>query len=71
MNFLAHAYLSFDYTDILLGNMISDYVKGKKKFEYPPEIQSGIMLHRMIDEFTDNHPATKIAKETTIFNLSV
>ena len=63
MNFLAHAYLSFDYTDILIGNMISDYVKGKKKFDYSAEIQSGIMLHRMIDEFTDNHPATKLAKE--------
>ncbi len=43
--------------------MISDYVKGKKKFDYPPGIQNGIMLHRTIDNFTDLHEATKEAKE--------
>lgn len=43
--------------------MISDYVKGKKKFDYPSAIQKGIMLHRDIDTFTDLHPATKEAKE--------
>lgn len=43
--------------------MISDYVKGKKKFDYPPGIQKGIMLHRAIDTFTDAHKATKEAKE--------
>jgi acyl carrier protein phosphodiesterase len=30
MNYLAHAYLSFGEPDILAGNMISDFVKGKK-----------------------------------------
>lgn len=30
MNYLAHAYLSFDEPEILVGNMISDFVKGKK-----------------------------------------
>lgn len=43
--------------------MISDFVKGKKKFDYPPGIQQGIMLHRYIDTFTDSHAATKEAKE--------
>ena len=61
MNYLAHAYLSFDNSEILVGNMISDFVKGKKKFGYPLAIQQGIMLHRMIDTFTDAHPATKSA----------
>jgi acyl carrier protein phosphodiesterase len=63
LNYLAHAYLSFNYPDILAGNMISDFVKGKKKFDYPPGIQAGIMLHRAIDTFTDTHEATKEAKE--------
>ena len=58
MNYLAHAYLSFNNTDLLVGNMISDYVKGKKQFDYPAAIQNGIKLHRAIDDFTDNHPAT-------------
>ena len=43
--------------------MISDYVKGKKKFDYPPDIQKGIMLHRAIDTYTDLHEATKEAKK--------
>jgi acyl carrier protein phosphodiesterase len=43
--------------------MISDFVKGKKKFDYPVAIQKGIALHRTIDTFTDNHEATKEAKE--------
>lgn len=62
MNYLAHAYLSFDLPEILTGNMISDFVKGKKKFDYPPGVQHGIALHRHIDEFTDFHPATRNAK---------
>ncbi len=55
MNFLAHAYLSFNDPPILAGNMFSDFVKGKKKFNYPLSIQKGIQLHRKIDEFTDDH----------------
>ncbi|MGI8636846.1 MAG: ACP phosphodiesterase [Segetibacter sp.] len=62
MNFLAHAYLSFNYPEILVGNLISDFVKGKKKFDYSPGIQQGIILHRQIDAFTDLHEATKEAK---------
>jgi len=63
MNYLAHAYLSFGKPGILVGNMISDFVKGRKKYDYPPDIQQGIALHREIDSFTDTHSATKEAKE--------
>ena len=63
MNYLAHAYLSFGKPGILVGNMISDFVKGKKKFDYPLEIQQGMELHRAIDQFTDKHKATGIVKE--------
>jgi acyl carrier protein phosphodiesterase len=59
MNYLAHAYLSFEQPGILAGNMISDFVKGKKKFSYPPDIQSGMKLHREIDQLTDIHPAIR------------
>lgn len=63
MNYLAHAYLSFNDEEILVGNLVSDFVKGKKKFDYKEGIQKGITLHRAIDTFTDSHEATKIAKE--------
>src|ERR1044072_1885639 len=63
MNYLAHAWLSFHKPEILAGNMISDFVKGKKRFEFSAGIQQGIMLHRSIDTFTDAHAATKTAKQ--------
>ena len=63
MNLLAHAFLSFNNRDILTGNMINDYVKGKKKFDYPTNIQKGMELHRSIDFFTDIHPVTSKAKK--------
>jgi acyl carrier protein phosphodiesterase len=63
MNYLAHAYLSFRNPGILAGNMISDFVKGKKQYDYPGTVQQGIRLHRAIDTFTDAHPATRAAKE--------
>ena len=62
MNYLAHAYLSFNEPEILTGNMISDFIKGKKQFDYPARVQKGIRLHRAIDNFTDNHAATNQLK---------
>ena len=61
MNFLAHAVLSYGNTPILVGNMISDFVKGKKQFDFSKDIQRGIRLHRHIDAYTDSHPVTKQA----------
>ena len=63
MNYLAHAYLSFGNPEITVGNLISDFVKGKKKFDYSEGVQRGITLHRNIDSFTDDSEATKKAKE--------
>lgn len=63
MNYLAHSVLSFDHPDILVGNMINDFVKGKRKLLYPEGIQKGMELHRSIDKFTDEHAATREAKE--------
>lgn len=63
MNYLAHAYLSFGQQDLLTGNMIADHVKGRAALEALPEgIRNGILLHRRIDAFTDEHPATQRAK---------
>lgn len=62
MNYLAHAWLSFNHPQILVGNMISDFIKGKKQFDYPNIIHKGILLHRAIDSFTDSHEATQQLK---------
>lgn len=63
MNYLAHAYLSFGEPHILVGNMVSDFVKGRQKSVYAASVQTGIDLHRAIDTYTDNHPATAKAKQ--------
>ena len=63
MNFLAHAYLSFGNEEILVGNMISDFVKGKAQYDFIENVQKGIALHRRIDDYTDTHDAVKKAKE--------
>lgn len=63
MNYLAHAVLSFGDPEILTGNMIADHVKGKLALaEFPERIADGIVLHRKIDQYTDEHPATARAK---------
>ncbi len=62
MNFLAHLYLSGNHEEIMVGNFIGDYVKGKEYLYYPEKIRKGIMLHRYIDSYTDSHPITKISR---------
>lgn len=66
MNFLAHIYLSGNHEEILVGNFIGDYVKGKKYLNYPEEVSRGIMLHRKIDEYTDKHPVTRLSRNHII-----
>lgn len=66
MNYLGHAYLSMGNADTLCGNMIGDYVKGMDALDQFPEgIKRGLLLHRHIDSFTDQH--AQIAKAKQIF----
>ncbi|MFK5879858.1 MAG: ACP phosphodiesterase [Flavobacteriaceae bacterium] len=62
MNFLAHLYLSKNNQNIMIGNFIADAIKGNKYKHFAPEIQKGIMLHRHIDTFTDQHPVVRKSK---------
>lgn len=59
MNFLAHAFLSFDQPKILVGNFIGDFVKGNLEDQFERGIIHGVRLHREIDRFTDFHPLVK------------
>jgi acyl carrier protein phosphodiesterase len=63
LNFLAHVFLSGNDDEVMIGNFIADFVKGRKKDDYPPRIKSGIELHRAIDDFTDHHPLTSKSKD--------
>lgn len=55
MNFLFHLYLSGDDPQVLTGNLMGDFVKGPIGEGYPPRLRSGIVLHRRIDSFAQNH----------------
>lgn len=61
MNFLAHLYLSGADAELLIGNFIADAVPGRQLEAYPPGVQRGIRLHRLIDTFTDQHPVVRRA----------
>lgn len=61
MNFLAHIYLSEDNDSITIGNFIADGIRGKKYQKYPQDIQTGILLHRHIDTFTDAHKTVRVS----------
>lgn len=63
MNFLAHLYLSGNNEEWKLGGFIADAVKGNRILKYPVGIRQGIVLHRRIDVYTDNHPIFKQSAE--------
>jgi len=62
MNFLAHIYLSGDDPDILLGNFMADQVKGRDLSRFEETVRNGIVLHRMIDHFTDTNAVSGKAR---------
>jgi len=58
MNFLAHLVLAGPDDDLRIGAMLGDFIRGKEALgAFDAGIQSGIMLHRHIDAFTDSLPA--------------
>ncbi len=64
MNFLAHLYLSGSDPDVMTGNFIGDFVKGRNlKDRFPEKVALGIELHRQIDAFTDSHPMVASSKK--------
>lgn len=63
MNFLAHTYLSGNNEEIIVGNFMGDYVKGRNYVFFPEQVKKGILIHRDIDTFTDMHLITRRSKQ--------
>lgn len=63
MNYLAHFYLSGNNKQLMLGNYMGDFIKASEVEALPSEIKKGVMLHRFIDEYTDNHQEVLKSKE--------
>jgi acyl carrier protein phosphodiesterase len=51
VNFLVHLFLSGNAPELLVGNLMGDFVKGRLGGRFPPGIVQGILLHREIDSF--------------------
>jgi acyl carrier protein phosphodiesterase len=56
MNFLCHMLLSGSDDQLLVGNFMGDFVKGRLDERFPPRIREGVQLHRRIDSFAEQHP---------------
>jgi len=63
MNFLAHLHLSGNDPDILTGNMMGDFVKGRLEGRFPPRVTLGLELHRRIDSFAGRHPVFQNSRQ--------
>jgi len=57
MNFLAHALIAGDAEADRIGGLMGDFIKGPLPAGLPPDLASGVALHRAIDSFADRHPA--------------
>jgi acyl carrier protein phosphodiesterase len=59
MNFLAHTYLAWSSgndEEFIIGSFIADHVKGNDTGRFRPGFMKGIVFHRNIDMYTDQHP---------------
>lgn len=66
MNYLAHLFLSGNDPEIIIGNMMEDFISGN--IEHPrnsfltPVMKTGVKLHREIDTLMDTHSLIKDCK---------
>lgn len=59
LNFLAHFHLAHPTDASRVGGLLGDFARGTPEnllTRFPKELVDGIMLHRVIDRFTDTHP---------------
>ena len=59
MNYLAHIYLSAGIDEILVGNISADFIGNKHMKTLTKQQINGVLLHRLIDAYTDIHPVVR------------
>ena len=59
MNFLAHLYLAGEDEELILGQMLGDFLEPGWRERVPPGVQRGVRQHQQVDLFTDRHPVFK------------
>jgi acyl carrier protein phosphodiesterase len=59
LNYLAHLLLAEDNSLSRVGNLLGDFVPGRPEaLKLPLRVVQGIVRHRAIDRFADEHPVT-------------
>jgi len=55
MNYLCHVWLARDYEpQVILGNLVGDWIKGSRLEEWPEQLIQGVRMHRLVDQLTDD-----------------
>ena len=65
LNFLAHLLVAGPTDASRIGNLLGDFARGTPASlasHFPPEVVAGIVMHRKLDRFTDDHPAFREAR---------
>ena len=73
MNYLAHLYFGRKSDASLVGNFLGDFAKGTEEAlreQYPGTVVDGIIMHRKIDKFTDQHKVFLEAKILLSSNIA-
>ncbi|MDQ3142024.1 MAG: ACP phosphodiesterase [Bacteroidota bacterium] len=60
MNFLAHVALAFPDPNFVAGNFLADLIQKKDDQLLPNSILSGVIMHRWIDHYSNNHESLRI-----------
>lgn len=68
MNYLAHLFLSCDHEDHLIGNFIADSIKRPEGLQLSDTVLEGVKLHKLIDEFTDNHAVVRQSTHRVMYH---
>jgi acyl carrier protein phosphodiesterase len=56
MNHFAHLVLAQPTVESTVGNLLGDFARGVDAGSLPPPVRAGLLNHRAVDRFTDNHP---------------
>ncbi|HEY6839415.1 MAG TPA: ACP phosphodiesterase [Geobacteraceae bacterium] len=63
MNFLMHLHFSCSEPELLVGNLMGDFVKGRLEDRFSPGIRRGIELHRKIDAFAATNEVFRASRQ--------
>ncbi len=63
MNYLVHLYLAGPDSELQLGGLMGDFVKGPIPGGFPAQLARGLHLHRRIDSLAQNSPHTRRSRQ--------